>query len=210
MTFLTAVRDGGPWFQRWPRASTTVAVLLYAGIFALRMTTGDATDATTMFFALPIALLAVTFGLVAGLVGGLVAVGLTVIWTVTEQVTLSPIGWATRVLPMLLLGVLLGQAADRVRRSEAERARLDQAARWHRQAVEINDSIVQALAVAKWSLEAGNIDSALQILTETLEQAHTMVSQLLREAGLEPGGVHAPGGLAALSELSRPTAARNR
>ena len=201
MRFLTAVRGIGPWFHRWPRVSIAVAALLYSGIFALRMTTGSPSEATTMFFVLPIALLAMTFGLLAGLVGGLVAVGLVVIWAFTESVELSPVGWATRVMPMLLLGVLLGRAVDLLRRSEAERARLDKAAGWHRQAAEINDSIVQGLAVAKWSLERGNVTAALEIITETLDRAHDMVSQLIRDAGLEPGGTHAPGGGATLSDL---------
>ena len=200
------MRGIGPWFHRWPRASIVVAVLLYAGIFALRMTTGSPSEATTMFFVLPVALLAMTFGLLAGLVGGLVAVGLVVVWAITEDVGLSAVGWATRVVPILLLGVLLGQAVDRLRRSEAERARLDKAAGWHRQAVEINDSIVQGLAVAKWSLERGNITTALQIITETLDHAHELVSQLLRDAGLDPGGMHAPGGGATLSNLRQAAA----
>lgn len=202
MRFLSAVRGIGPWFHRWPRTAIVVAALLYAGIFALRMTSGSPAEATTMFFVLPIALLAMTFGLVAGLAGGLVAVGLVVIWAITEDPGLSPVGWATRVVPMLLLGALLGEAADRLRRSEAERARLDRATGWHRQAVEINDSIVQGLAVAKWSLERGNLTAALQIITETLDHAHHMVSQLLRDAGLGPGGTHAPGAVAALSNLA--------
>jgi hypothetical protein len=197
------MRGIGPWFHRWPRASLVVAGLLFAGIFALRMTTGSPSEATTMFFVLPIALLAITFGLVGGLAGGLIAVGLVVAWAIAEHAELSAVGWATRVVPMLLLGVLLGHAVDRLRRSEAERARLDKATGWHRQAVELNDSIVQGLAVAKWSLERGNSAAALQIITETLDDAHAMVSELLRNAGLERGGPHASDGVAALSNLRK-------
>ena len=186
----------GPWFRRRPAAGIVVAGVLYAGIFALRMTTGGPSEATTMFFVLPIALLALMYGLAGGLAGGLVSVALVVAWALAEHVALSPVGWATRVVPMLLLGGLLGHAADRLRRSEEERLRLDQAAHWHRQAVEINDSIVQGLAAAKWALEAGNTDSALRIISGTLAHAETLVSQLLRDAGLAPGGAYAPGGSA--------------
>lgn len=194
MTFLTSARRTGPWFRRRPRVSIAVAVVLFAAILALRLTTGGATDATTMFFVLPISLLAVTFGLAGGLAGGLVSVGLVLAWVIADDVPLSPIGWATRALPMLLLGALLGHAADLLRRSEAQRAQLDEAAHWHRQAVEINDSIVQGLAAAKWSLEAGRLDRGLTVVTDTLEQAEAMVSQLLRDAEMGPGGAHAPGG----------------
>jgi hypothetical protein len=198
MTLLSALRGIGPWFQRWPRGSIVVAVLLYAVIFALRLTSSDASDATTMFFVLPIALVAVAFGRVAGLAAGLSAVGLVVAWTVVDHVALSPTGWATRVVPLLLLGSLLGGAADRLRRAEAERARLEVEARWHRQAVEINDSIVQALAVAKWSLEGGDLAAALATVTDALDHAHRVVSELIRDAGLQPGGRFAPGAPAEL------------
>lgn len=202
-----AAREDGPWFQRLPRVSTAVAVVLYAGVFALRMTTGTPIDATTMFFVLPIALLAVTFGRLAGLLAGVVAVALVALWVLTQHVGLTPVGWLTRVLPLLLLGVLLGDAFDRLRRTEAQRQQLLRAAHWHRQAVEINDSIVQGLAAAKWSLEAEHTDSGLRIVTETLDHAQTMVSQLLRDAELAPGAAHAPGSLAALSAPPDPASA---
>lgn len=194
---------GVPWFHRWPGLSVAVAVVLYVGIFILRMTTGTPAEATTLFFVLPIALLAVTFGLIAGLVGGVVAVGLLVVWTVTEHVDLTVLGWTTRALPLLLLGVLVGRAADRLRASEAARAQLYAAAHWHRQAVEINDSIVQGLSAAKWSLEAGKTERALETVTSTLDSAQTMVSQLLREAELSPGGAHEAGSLTSLAALAQ-------
>lgn len=202
MTFPLRGR-GLPWFHRWPALSVAVAALLYAGVFTLRMTTGTPAEATMLFFVLPIALLAVTFGLVAGLVGGLVAIALMVVWAVTEHIDLTALGWATRALPLLLLGVLVGRAADRLRVSEAERAKLDAAAHWHRQAVEINDSIVQGLSAAKWSLEAGKNERALETVTDTLDSAQAMVSQLLREAELFPGGAHEVGSLTSLSALAQ-------
>lgn len=195
--------NGEPWFRRRPIASICVAVLLYAAIFLLRMATGTPAEATMMFFVLPIALLAVAFGFGGGLAGSLAAVGLMVLWTTTENIHLSVLGWSTRVLPLLLLGVLVGQAADRLQEVEAEHARLDAAAHWHRQAVEINDSIVQGLTAAKWSLEAGKADRALQTVTETLDSAQAMVSQLLRDAELFPGAAHEAGSLSALASLAQ-------
>ena len=115
------------------------------------------------------------------------------IWVLVDDVTLSVLGWTTRVVPLLFFGILLGDAADRLRASEVKRLALDRASYWHREAVEINDSIVQGLAVAKWSLEAGDDHRALEVVEETLDQAHTLVSDLLREAGLHPGGDFAPG-----------------
>lgn len=196
-------RSGQPWFYRWPALSVTVAAALYVGIFVLRMTTGTPAEATMLFFVLPISLIAVTFGMMWGLTGGLIAIGLIVVWAVTEHVELTAVGWTTRALPMLLLGILVGRAADRLRASEAARAALDAAAHWHRQAVEINDSIVQGLSAAKWSLEAGRNERALETVTETLDSAQTLVSQLLRDAEVAPGGAHEAGSLKALSALAQ-------
>lgn len=194
--------EGDPWFYRRPIASICVATLLYAGIFMLRMATGTPAEATMLFFVLPISLLAVAFGFGGGLTGSLAAIGLMVLWTTTEGISLTVMGWSTRIVPLLLLGVLVGRAADLLQESEAERARLNAAAHWHRQAVEINDSIVQGLSAAKWSLEAGKTDRALETVTDTLDSAQAMVSQLLRDAELSPGAAHEEGSLKRLAALT--------
>lgn len=57
-----------------------------------------------------------------------------------------------------------------------------------REAAEINDSIVQGMTVAKWSLEAGNLDRSLDVLTDTMTTAQDLVSQLLSiDHPVEPG-----------------------
>jgi hypothetical protein len=100
-------------------------------------------------------------------------------------IELSFWGWVTSAAPMLLLGGLLGHAADQLRRSEAERNRLMTAAQRHRDAVEFNDRIVQELAAAKWALEADHPDRGLDILTNTVNAAEDMVSQMLRDADVD-------------------------
>jgi hypothetical protein len=124
---------------------------------------------------------------------GLLAVLLIVFWAVAQDVSLGPLGWASRVLPMLLLGVLLGYAADRMRQAEAERARLQTAALLHREAIEINDSLVQGLAAAKWSLEAGRMDAGLNTLDQTMAQAQELVSGLIRQSSMGGQTAQLPG-----------------
>jgi prepilin signal peptidase PulO-like enzyme (type II secretory pathway) len=157
---------------------------MFVGVLVLRLSAGTAVDAYSMLYALPIALLATALGVRAGAVAGVVAVGLTVVWAVTQDVSLSPTGWASRIVPMLLLGVLLGDASDRVQRSEEERLQLEAAALLHRQAIEINDSLVQGMAAAKWALEAGDATNASALLDQTIAQAHALVSELIRQAGM--------------------------
>jgi hypothetical protein len=192
---------GGPWFGGRPVLTVAVAVALFAAVVVLRFAVQTPQDPVTLLFCLPVALLAMAFGLRAGLLAGLTGVLLIVLWVGVRQVDLSALGWATRIVPILLLGVLLGDAADRLHRSEDKRRLLESAAQRHRDAVEINDSVVQRLSAAKWALEAGHAGRALEIITQTLDVSQGLVSDLLRDAdmgtdgerGRPPAGASGPG-----------------
>ena len=174
-----------PWFRRHPGLALTVVGALYAAVLSLRLLHGTPVDAYSMLYALPVALVAATAGLRAGTVAGLVAVGLTVLWVVLQDISLTPTGWASRVLLLLLLlGALLGHATDRQRQAEIEHRRLEAAALLHREAIEINDSLVQGMAATKWSLNTGQVETGKQILDQTIVQAHELVSGLIRRAGM--------------------------
>ena len=181
---MTRRVGAGPWFRGRPVLTLGIAVALFAAVLALDFAADAVEDPVTLLFCLPVALLAVAFGLRAGLLAGLASVLLVAVWVGTAQVHLSTRGWATRVLPMLLLGVLLGDAVDRLRRSEDERRRLAAAAQRHRDAVEFNDSVLQGLSAAKWALEAGRTDRGLEIIDQTQATAQELVSDLLRDADM--------------------------
>jgi hypothetical protein len=177
-----APRD--PWFRQRPVVALAVAGVCYAAVLSLRLLAGGPADAYSMLYALPVALLAVTFGRRGGAAAGMIAVALMVLWVVVQDVSLAPTAWASRAVPTLLLGLLLGDASDRLRQADTEQRRLESAALLHREAIEINDSLVQGMAVARWSLEAGRVDVGLRILDETITQAHELVSELIRRAGM--------------------------
>ncbi len=176
-----------PWFHRRPGLTIAVASALYAVVLGLQWLVAGP-EPITLLFCFPIALLAVAFGLRAGLLAGLGGIVLVAVWASVGGVELSFWGWVTRAAPMLLLGGLLGHAADQLRRSEAERNRLMAAAQRHRDALEFNDRIVQELAAAKWALEAGRPERGLDILRNTVNAAEDMVSQMLRDADDDAGG----------------------
>lgn len=195
-THRTASTPQGPWFRLHPGVALGIAGVLFAAVLSLRLLTGTPVDAYSMLYALPVALVATTSGLRAGSLAGLLAVGLTVLWAMTQDASLTPTGWVSRVVPLLLLGVLVGHATDRGRRAEAERLRLKEAALLHREAIEINDSLVQGMVAARWSLDAGQMDAGKQILDQTIVQAKNLVSGLIRRAdmGARTEPIHAYSG----------------
>lgn len=181
-----------PWFRDRARWAIAVAISLFVAVFALRLLTGDAEDAVSLLYALPVALVAVAFGRTVGITAGLLAVVLVVTWVLVREVDLTLLGWASRVVPLLLLGGLLGDASDRLARAGAWQLALEAAEQRHREATEINDTLIQGMAATKWALEAGRYNVGLSTLEETLEVGHELVSKLLREADMGPNGHRPP------------------
>ncbi len=173
-----------PWFRERPEFTIALSVFLFLSIFVLRLLAGDITDGYTQLFALPVALLATAFGRRWGFVSAVAAELLVLAWVLINDEPMSPSGWVSRIVPMVLLGLLVGDASDRLRRVEREKLELAAAARMHREAIEINDSLIQGMAAAKWALEAGRTESGLAALDETIVQGHNLVSGLIRDAGL--------------------------
>ena len=182
-----------PWFRDRPAWAAVVAAALIAAGGAVGAASPHQRSLVVALLALPVALLAVTFGRSGGITGGLVGFALAATWSLPALgADVGASGWAAAG-SLLVLGALLGQAIDaldasdrRARDAEAERARLERAARRHAEAVEINDLMVQSVAVAKWSLEAGDHRRAMEILDEIGEAGQRLVSSMLREA------VHVP------------------
>lgn len=171
-----------PWFQRRPGLTLWVSVVLFVAIAAARVAMGrDASVGITMLFVLPISLLGLARGRLLGVVGGLAGVSFTGLWVALEGVDLPWVVWLTRSVPFLLVGYLLGDASERLEQAERQRLRAEARSLRQRQAVEVNDILVQGMAAAKWSIESGRVDAGLDTLQSTIEEGHRLVSQLLRE-----------------------------
>lgn len=173
----------GPWFRTHPGLALTAAALFYAGVLALRLSMDNPLDAISMLYVFPVALVAMTGGRWVGLAGGILSVVLVAAWVLTRSVDLTVAGWLSRALPLLLVGFLIGDGSDRLERASQERQARLLAVQRHREAVEINDSLVQGMSAAKWSIEAGRVESGLKVLEETVELGHQLVSELIRESG---------------------------
>jgi len=147
------------------------------------------TDERTLalaLLALPVSLMAVTFGRAGGVAAGALGLVLAGSWSLVGG-EVGATGWAA-VGTMVVLGALLGEAVDareasdrRAAWAEAEQGRLHDRLRRQAEAVEVNDLIVQSVAVARWALESGNVERATEVLDEIGEAGQRLVSSLLRE-----------------------------
>lgn len=108
-------------------ATVALALALFVGILVFRESDAHVADADEILFVVPIALLALRFGLRGGLMAALLGFAFIVSWDVYDtdaSVTLK--GYLIRGIAFLLLGVLLGLFVDRRRHAErivAERTR---------------------------------------------------------------------------------------
>jgi PAS domain S-box-containing protein len=110
--------------RSWPKlggpATLALALTLFIGIFALRMSDPNIDNAKATLFVVPIAVLALRFGLRGGLAGALVACALVVAWGHYGDVHLAANGYLSRGIAFLVLGTLFGTFIDHRRRLEAE------------------------------------------------------------------------------------------
>jgi glucose-6-phosphate-specific signal transduction histidine kinase len=170
----------------------SVALLLFAGIFALQFLVHGTADSLSELYVLPVALVAFTFGYRAAMVTGVVAVTLLVTWAIITGTSLSPLGWTSSVGLILLLGALVGVSADRIREARLAERYAYEISLMQRDAAEVNDTVVQSIAVAKWMLEAGQIERAGALLDETASTAQGLVSRVLGAASALTDDVRRP------------------
>jgi|GEM_PF-1260979 len=181
-----------PWFDLHPRLALAVSAVLFVAIFALGLSVDGTADSLSVLFVLPVSLAAFAFGVRAGLMAGAVAVGMLAIWFAASDESFGALGWVSRIVPLLLLGLLVGASSDRIREARRAERYAIAVALVQRDAAEINDSVVQGLAVAKWLLEAEQVDRALEVLDDTAEKAQTLVSRVLGSDGVLPEDLRNP------------------
>lgn len=177
----------GPWFWVHPVPALGVGVALTAAICALRFAVGGVEDSIANLYAMPVALVALTWGRRAGFVAGVTATGLLIWWVLAAGEHITSLGWVSRIVPLVLLGTLVGDAADRIRdvdRTERRARRLEVLGR---QTAEVHDSMMQHVAVAKWRLESGDTEDGLDSLTAVMVDAQNLVRELLDSTSAVPG-----------------------
>src|SRR5215208_330651 len=101
-----------------PRArALAIATALFAGIFALRMTTDAAGTGVGFLYVVPIVMLGVEFGRRVGAASALLAVGLFAVWAQTSSPEpVDAVGYISRATVFVLVGWVTGLMAERLRR----------------------------------------------------------------------------------------------
>ena len=113
--------------RRWPERRAVVlgvALALFAGLLAVRLSTSDVNAGIGLLFVVPTAMVALELGLVAGLCAAVLATALIATWSLARDVDLGALGLITRAVVFLSVGALSGRFSDRMRESAARQRRL--------------------------------------------------------------------------------------
>lgn len=112
--------------SRVPRSAVLGAALaLFIGGFALRLSVEDPGALVANFYTVPIAMIAVVFGVRAGLAAAGFALLLVWAWGWIQSQHVGVLGYSTRGAVFLLVATLVGYYAERLRRDMAERRRAE-------------------------------------------------------------------------------------
>jgi glucose-6-phosphate-specific signal transduction histidine kinase len=183
---MTPAGEWSWWPQRRRRDAVAVAAALFIAVYVLRLVVDDPRDATSVLYSIPIALLAVAFGVRGGLIGAAIGMALFAEWSATAHPGVPALGWIVRAAVMLLIGVVVGYACDemarhglRAQEEHAHRLALEEQQRREIEALEINDSIIQAMVAAKWMVELGQADGAVGTLSDAIGVGQELVAGML-------------------------------
>lgn len=103
--------------------AVAIAILLFAAIFAARVTFATLADAVSFLYVVPVVLVATSLGMRGGLVAGAVAFALSAVGGLIADTPATALGYANRALVYGFVGGLTGRFATDLRALEAESAR---------------------------------------------------------------------------------------
>ena len=102
-------------------AIVALAVVLYAAAFSARLAVNDPNALLANFYIVPIAVLAIEFGMRVGLIAAAVGFLLVLAWSAIDSVHVGALGYVSRGAAFLVTGVIVGGFSDRLRKDIAER-----------------------------------------------------------------------------------------
>ena len=98
-----------------------VAAVLFAATFAARLLVDDPDALLANFYVIPIAVLAIEFGVRAGLIAAALAFALVPAWSVINDVDVDALGYISRGAAFVVTGFVVGRFSERLRSDVAVR-----------------------------------------------------------------------------------------
>jgi PAS domain S-box-containing protein len=92
-----------------------LSAVLFAALFALRVTIEGNDDAPLLFFVIPVVLLAMEFEYFGGLLGALAAAGMAALYGAFDHLDLGALGYVGWIAAFILVGGVVGGLARRLR-----------------------------------------------------------------------------------------------
>jgi diguanylate cyclase (GGDEF)-like protein/PAS domain S-box-containing protein len=100
--------------RRERRARALLALVLFVVITVVRFATrSDGHDDITLLYVLPVALLAVSYGVRGGVLGACLGLGVFAIWATSHDIDVGVVGYLTRTTAIVIFGGLAGFLSDR-------------------------------------------------------------------------------------------------
>ena len=118
---IPAPRPPSDWSTPEAIGTIAAAIVLFLVVFVLRDSDSTTGNAEGILYVVPIALLALRFGLRGGLTGAATSFALIIVWDLEHpSVAVALAGYLSRGVAFLILGVLLGVVVDQRRRLQVE------------------------------------------------------------------------------------------
>ena len=168
------------------RAVAGAAAALLVLYLVIEIVTGSPKEPATIAYAVPVALAGIALGARAGMAAAVAGAALYWLGAYIDGETLSAGHLSYRLGALLFLGAVVGALASRL--SEAEHASQLQHELRSR-AVELNDTVVQGLALSRYQIDGGDATAAADTLETTLGRAQELVADLMGDKELEPGAL---------------------
>lgn len=171
-----------------------LAAALFGAVTILRWYVERSGQDAALLYVVPIALVAGLLGHRAGLVAAATGAVLFILFALLHgRGDLDFTGWTAPIVTMGLVGGLVGLASERAahrhRQAQTESARrlhLEELCRRQQEALEVGDLIVQGALAAKWMMELGMTEKALDSLNTTVHDSTRMTGALSPDQGGVP------------------------
>ncbi|HJS95735.1 MAG TPA: hypothetical protein VJ741_15840, partial [Solirubrobacteraceae bacterium] len=98
-----------------------IAIVMFAAAFTARVVIYDPDALLANFYIIPVAVLAIEFGIAGGLIGAALAEALVPAWSLINSVHVHPLGYIARGAAFVITAVVVGRFSERLRTDMAVR-----------------------------------------------------------------------------------------